>query len=80
MKFEYSVVFENSYDKFDIGSCMVKVAVEIVLHLAQYKLSDPKTLVEARKHVKDDRWSFFKVNRFFSVVGLIFRKVHKKHK
>ena len=45
MKFEYIVIYENISDKFDNGHCLikVKVTVEIVLHLPQYKLSGPIT-------------------------------------
>ena len=45
MKFEYVVVYENIWDKFDNGHCRfkVKVKVGLFLHLPQYKLSGPIT-------------------------------------
>ena len=45
MKLEYIVVYENSWDKFGIEHCRMKVKVTVGLknfqHLSQYKLSGP---------------------------------------
>ena len=41
MKFEYTIVYENSSDKFDIEHCGIKVTAGLQKfpHLPQYKLS-----------------------------------------
>ena len=45
MKLEYIVVYENSWEEFDMEHHRIKVKVTVGLqmypHLPQYKLSDP---------------------------------------
>ena len=45
LKLEHVVVYENSWEEFDIGNYLIKVKsrhdFEIFLHLPQYKLSNP---------------------------------------
>ena len=47
MKLEYTIVYENSSDEFDIEHCRIKVNVTVGVpkfpHLPQYRLPGPIT-------------------------------------